>query len=284
MKHIKAALFALFAAVLSGGVFAFAIAEEAAVSVSGDVAAVNTEEAEKPLDLSRALEIEKSFVLESLTGIEGRDAGRHLTWTLDQSRHRGNTFCVSLDKCSGESCKQRAENVAKHAAKFVEDYNQAYGSDYLRFGKTCLSSYIKLYPSSVYRTSSGARAFWRCRGSISGGIVRRCYADFTISSEDAFIPHEMMNITGITDTRNSIFKECLVHDPFRRRKTYHGLCDIEKRVIAFQRDHLKERISKEELSVLFDKHWKTSDFTIALAKKYQPRKAGKKQFQTGGNR
>ncbi|MGI9306447.1 MAG: hypothetical protein ACR2P5_03995 [Gammaproteobacteria bacterium] len=245
----------------------------------------------KILGFAGAVGMEKSFVLEALTAYEGGDNGRHPAFSLANAGRDGRTFCVSLKKCRRGGCEKRGMQTAKFAARFVEDYNRIYGAPFLAFRRECMPAHIKLYPRAVRIVLGNNRARWFCNGISGDGEPRNCFAEFGAASDSAIgrtVAHEILNITGINDTRNPLFRNCLVYDsPDNTLRHYAELCDIEKRLIIFQRDYIKNGMDRNETAAAFRAHWQTSDFTLALAKlppPPAPKKQKTKQFPTSGNR
>ena len=229
--------------------------------------------------LANALEIEKSFLLAVTTGINGeKTAGRYPYLRVADSTPsfyiKETRSCKSNPKCTDEVV---AEALAS-AKRFAADYNALVGKEVVTVSDE--SSWGGIPISLVENLDSYGR--WYCQSGFSTGSLKQCGIRVRFSKNGNIgqtIAHEMLNVIAIQDTRNNIFEDCLSYDyGVYNPGDYKGLCDAEQRAIVFAFNHLRSGMRKGSVGKAFDKHWKPSNFTYALAAKLEEQSIARYPF------
>ncbi|MGI9347021.1 MAG: hypothetical protein ACR2PV_03440 [Gammaproteobacteria bacterium] len=222
-----------------------------------------------PKYLAEALEMEKNFLLAVTTSLDGE----RLIGTTHYVRMSASTPTFYIKKA--RSCKNNPtvctdEVVAKalaSAQRFAADYNALVGKEVVTISDE--SSWGSIPISLVSDISGGFLGKWYCRND-SGGRLGQCSirARFDRYDIGRIVAHEMLNVLSIQDTRKLVFRNCLSFDGNNSTEfldDYYGLCESEKKAIVFAFNHLRPGMRKGSIGKAFDKHWKPSEFTYALA-------------------
>ena len=219
--------------------------------------------------LAEALKIEKNFLLAVTTGLNGeKTIGRIPYVRVSDSTPsfyiKKTRSCKSNPKCTDELVAE----VLASAQRFAADYNALIGKEAVTVSDE--SSWGAIPISLVENLDAFGR--WYCQDD-SGGNLGRCGIRVRVDRNNHIrqtVTHEMLNILGIQDTGQIVFKGCLSHDDgVNYPLDYDGLCDIEKRAIVFAFNHLRPGMRKGSIGKAFDKHWKPSNFTYTLAAKLE---------------
>ena len=224
--------------------------------------------------LADALEIEKTFLLAVTTSTDGerKIGSRHYVRIGDSTP----TFYIKkTGSCKNNPTVCTDELVARalaSAQRFAADYNALVGKEVVTVSGE--SSWGGIPISLVSDISGGFLGKWYCQRGFSTGSMRQCgiRVRFDIYHIGQTVAHEMLNVVSIEDTGNPIFKDCVTYDGGNYADypdDYYGLCDIEQRAIVFAFNHLRPGMRKGSIGKVFDKHWKPSDFTYALAAKLE---------------
>ena len=218
--------------------------------------------------LDRAWKIEKNYLLAVTTGTEGE----HTIGKRPYSRTSDSTptFYINTSKCKSDQCFGFRDRAYNSAVAFANDYNELAGKKVVSVSNESSWGAIPIY--LVENLNSFGR--WYCgKGVTSGGRKSQCNIRVRVNRNDhagETVAHEMLNILGIQDTQQSAFKGCLSYDNSRNyTPDYKGLCEVEKKAIIFAYKHLRPGMRKGSVEKAFDKHWKASDFTYALARELE---------------
>ena len=223
--------------------------------------------------LDRAWKIEKNYFLAVTTGSEGEHTiGK---WPYGRLADKTPTFYVSIKKCESERCFQSRDEVYNSAIAFAKNYNDLMRQNGLD-GKYHISVSDK---GSMWggipillTDELSSRGRWNCsKGTISGNFAG-CKIKILIGSHLSIpniVSHEMLNVLGIQDTEQRHFDGCISSDYVSDILTPQKLCEVEKQAIIFALEHLRPGMRKGSVESAFDKHWKASDFTYALARELE---------------
>ena len=236
--------------------------------------------------LAKALEIEKKFLLAVTTTLDGgeRSIGKSHYFKLGDSTP---TFYVKKTR----SCKNNptvctdelvAEALAS-AQRFAADYNALIGKEAISVSDG--SSWGAIPISLVDDIRGGFNGRWNCQRGYSTGSMRQCSIRVLFDRYDVgrIVAHEMLNLVSFQDTGQFVLKECVSYDGGNHAAypdDYQGLCDVEKRAIVFALNHLRPGMRKGSVENAFDKHWKPSEFTYALATELEARYAFCQKFKS----
>ena len=233
--------------------------------------------------LDKALEMEKKFLLAVTTSKDGgeRFIGTNHYVKLGDSTP---TFYIKKTRSCEENPKCTDELLAKalaSAQRFAADYNALIGKDAISVSDE--SSWGAIQISFVEKLGNLGR--WYCgRGYKSTGSLSQCRISVRVNGNPNIgrtVAHEMLNVVSIQDTTNPVFGDCLTYDyALNNPGDYEGLCDVEKRAIIFALNHLRPGMRKGSVENAFDKHWKPSEFTYALATELEARYAFCQKFKS----
>ncbi|MGI9346821.1 MAG: hypothetical protein ACR2PV_02385 [Gammaproteobacteria bacterium] len=217
--------------------------------------------------LDEALEIERNFLLAVTTGINGEhEIGKRPYRMLTG---RNPTFYISTKKCKTEKCFESRDRAYNSAIAFANDYNEFAVEKNVSVSGDSSWGAIPIY--LVENLNSFGR--WNCK--YTGGNFRNCQIRVRVNRNDHIgqsVAHEMLNVLGIQDTQQSVFRGCLSYDDGRNyTPDYQGLCEVEKQVIRFALNHLRPGMRKGAVGNAFDKYWKEfiPSSTFALAREIQ---------------
>ena len=206
------------------------------------------------------LENQKKYLLAVTTSLDGEyEIGKRPYRTL---LDRTPTFYISTKKCQTEKCVQFYGEALKSAIAFANDYNELVGEKVVSVSDKFSRGGIPIY--LVERLSSFGR--WNCK--YRGGRLKNCHIKVRVNGNDhagETVAHEMLNVLGIQDTRQSAFKGCLSYDDSRNyTPDYEGLCEIEQKAIVFAYKHLRPGMKKGAVEKVFDRHWQGFDFASVV--------------------
>ena len=207
---------------------------------------------------SATLENEKKYFLAVTTSNTGeKSIGSHHYVKIGDSTP---TFYVKKTR----SCKSDPEctdelmaGVLASAKRFAADYNALVGKEVVTVSDG--SSWGGVPISLVSDLNSFG--WWNCQRGFSTGSMRQCGIRLRVNNHDHInqtVAHEMLNLLGIQDTSQVVFKECISYDGGNYADypdDYYGLCEVEKKAILLAFKHLRPGTHKGKIGRIFDKEW-----------------------------
>lgn len=213
-------------------------------------------------------ESEKRYLLALITGSEGEYQIGKKAYSKPKSRNL--KFYVDISNCKTDKCRELKPIALDAAKRFAADYNEVIGREVITVSEGNSGS----IPIRILDDSYRVTAWWANNGYTYDGA----FIKIGIQGNrwiPLLVAHEMLNVTGLQDTLQRSFVQCVSFGNINRvlpsdniSGDYEGLCDIEKRAIVFADKHLRPGMRKSSVESAFDKHWLTEEaFKVAEARK-----------------
>ena len=212
------------------------------------------------------LENQKNYLLAVTTGTEGEHTiGK---WPYGRLADKTPTFYVSTKKCETEECFQSRDAVYNAVIAFARNYNDLMKQNGLDDKyHISVSDKERVWGGVVILLTdhlSSGTGRWDCSKGGDSGNFRGCKIKIRIGGYNYIhnlVAHEMLNVLGIQDTKQSLFDGCISSE---YESASEDFCSIEKKAILFAYKHLRTGMKKGSIEKAFDRHWQGFDFTSVV--------------------